>query len=121
VAYLSHTADLVVELSSIIAVSLTNQTAMLESAWSLRQCGQEISPSVLANFRKVALSTSTPVETSCPVLGHTNISVPIAGLLIPISIKRRCINARVALSKFLRTFEIKTVDMQRSRAVLAIA
>jgi hypothetical protein len=66
-----YAADLAVELSSIIAVSLTNQTAMLESAWSLRQCGQEISASVLANLRKVALSTSTPVETSCPVLGHT--------------------------------------------------
>jgi hypothetical protein len=42
-----------VESSSTIAVSLTNQTAMLESAWFLRQCGQEISASVLANFRKV--------------------------------------------------------------------
>src|SRR5262245_33295772 len=56
---------------------LISQTAMVDTLCLSRQSGQEISAPVLASLLKVALSTPTPVDTSYPVVGHTNVNVPI--------------------------------------------
>src|SRR5262245_8556530 len=57
---------------------------MVDSLWFSRQPGQEISAPSLARLLKVALSTSTPVDTSRPVVGHTNTNVPIVTSLNPL-------------------------------------
>jgi hypothetical protein len=56
---------------------LANQAQITDSLWLLRQRGQKIAVFVLDSFLKLDLSTSTPVETSCPVVGHTKIKVPM--------------------------------------------
>jgi hypothetical protein len=56
---------------------LSNQTQIRDSKWLLRQRGQKIDVFVLGRFLKLDLSTSTPVETWCPVVGHTKTKVPM--------------------------------------------
>jgi hypothetical protein len=43
--------------------------------------GQKIDVFVLGRLLKLDLSTSTPVDTWCPVVGHTKIKVPHGGIL----------------------------------------
>ncbi|MGA7372218.1 MAG: hypothetical protein WBW37_06325, partial [Methyloceanibacter sp.] len=57
--------------------SLTNQAQITDSLWFLRQRGQKIAVLVLGRPLKLVLSTWMPVETSCPVVGHTKTKVPI--------------------------------------------
>jgi hypothetical protein len=56
---------------------LSNQAQIRDSKWFLRQRGQKIAVLVLGKLLKLDLSTSTPVETSCPVVGHTKTKVPM--------------------------------------------
>src|SRR6478609_7350128 len=57
-------------------ISLANQAQINDSLWLLRQRGQKIAVFVLGRLLKLDLSTSTPVETWCPVVGHTKTRVP---------------------------------------------
>jgi hypothetical protein len=56
---------------------LANQAQINDSLWLLRQRGQKIAVFVLGRLLKLDLSTSTPVEISCAVIGHTKTKVPM--------------------------------------------
>ena len=58
-------------LSEASRISLASQAQITDSLWLLRQRGQKIAIFVLGKLLKLDLSISTPVETSCPVVGHT--------------------------------------------------
>ena len=58
-------------------MSLTNQAQITDNLWFLRRRGQKIAVLVLARPLKLVLSTSMPVETSCPVVGQTKTRVPV--------------------------------------------
>ena len=59
------------------ATLLSNQAQIRDSKWFLRQRGQKMAVFVLGRLLKLDLSTSTPVETWCPVVGHTKTKVPM--------------------------------------------
>ena len=54
---------------------LSNQAQIRDRRWFLPHRGQKIDVFVLGRLLKLDLSTSTPVDTWCPVVGHTKIKV----------------------------------------------
>ena len=71
-----YAADLFGRSLTELAGLLSSQAQMRDRTWFLRQRGQKIDVFVLGRLLKLVLSTSTPVETWCPVVGHTKIKVP---------------------------------------------
>jgi hypothetical protein len=54
----------------------SNQAQIRDSKWFSQQRGQKIAVFVLGKLLKLDLSTSTPMETWCPVVGHTKTKCP---------------------------------------------